>query len=304
MVKRFIVDDMEWGNTYLKRAIDKGTIEQNNERQKVRSSMYASDYGQCMRKVFMSFYPDLFGAEDIPPRVLRIFHHGNDTHERLGGYLRRDKLLDFRDEVDVPRDDLDVHGRCDGICSIDGRAVVVEFKSINKDIVDKPKEEHIGQLMFYLSMFKKLRKDLKEDFGFGEFDVVMEKDLSGVEALSGRVFEDLSHVDKWLLFTSGEMQGELIYESKSRNDTFHFPIEYDEDKAKKVRLWFEQLKWYIDNNMIPPVHYNGGFYPCQWKGKNGTLGGKCAFYNVCWGDSGLKNEGMRMEEGLLRIGKK
>jgi hypothetical protein len=203
---------------------------------------------------------------------------------RLGGYLKRDEAISFVDEVEVPRDELDVHGRCDGICVVEGRAVVVEFKSINKEVVDIQKEEHTGQLMWYLGMFKRLRQELKEDFGYGEFDPVDIEDFAGEIGASGRTFDDLTLVDRWLLSTDGEIRGELIYESKVNNSIFSFNVEFDEAQYAQVRGWFEQLKAFIDNHQLPPRRFNPSQFPCSWAGRGGS-GGRCPYWGVCWGEN-------------------
>ena len=280
MVKRFNTEPNQ--KTRLQIIIDDQTVKMNEEKQKVRTSMYASDYSQCMRKVYFAFFPKKYPVEKFEPRVLRIFANGNDVHERLGSYLKRQEELDFHDEVDVPRDELDVHGRCDGFCTLDTQAVVVEFKSINKDIVEEAHEEHIGQLTWYLSMFKSLRKDLKEDFGYTEFDLVEEQDLVGQVALSGRTVEGLTPVERWLMFTQGEIRGEIIYESKPNQSLHHFPLDYDEDRAKKVRLWFQQLDWHVKDQTVPNVLYEPNRFPCSWGGFNGKASGRCPYYDVCW----------------------
>lgn len=277
MVKRFSTEPNQ--KTRLQMIIDDQTVKMNDEKQKVRTSMYASDYSQCMRKVYFAFFPKKYLVEKFEPRVLRIFANGNDVHERLGGYLKRQEELDFHDEVDVPRDELDVHGRCDGFCTLDTQAIVVEFKSINKDIVEEAHEEHIGQLTWYLSMFKSLRKNLKEDFGYTEFDLVEEQDLVGQVALSGRTVEGLTPVERWLMFTQGEIRGEIIYESKPNQSLHHFPLDYDEDRAKKVRLWFQQLDWHVKDQTVPNVLYEPNRFPCSWLGKSA---GRCPYYDVCW----------------------
>lgn len=297
MVKRteaWEIDNKQ--KTKLKSIIDEKTVEVATANPKVRASLYASDYGQCQRKTFFQFFPQIFPPDaEIDARVYRIFANGNDVHERLGGYLKLQPEIDFRDELNVPRDELDVHGRCDGICVIDDQAVVVEFKSINKEAVDAPKEEHVGQLTWYLTMFRKLRKEIKEDFGYAYNDLVQEADLIGEESLSGRTLESLDHVEKWLLFTQGEIRGEIIYESKQNNETFHFPLEWDQGKSDKVRLWFEQVKWHVDNREIPAVKYNSRYYPCAW-GSSTSLANRCQYWETCWG----KNAELLQINGLKR----
>jgi hypothetical protein len=195
--------------------------------------------------------------------------------------LKKQAEINFRDEIDVPRNELDVHGRCDGICQINDQAIVVEFKSINKNIVYEPKEEHVGQLTWYMGMWKKLRDDLKEDFGFDKDAVVRESDLVGMEGASGRIASELNDIERWLIFTQGEMRGEIIYESKSTNQTYHFPIIYDEAMFKKVQVWFQQLEWHVKHKQFPAVRYDKTLFPCQWG--SGATFGRCAYYEHCWG---------------------
>ena len=172
MVLRFT--PMESGiATPLKKIIDAKSVEKNNEKRKVRSSLYASDYGSCQRKVFFQMFPEDFPSEgEIDARVARVFANGNAVHERLGVYLRMEPSLRFVDEVDVPRCELDIHGRCDGIVDQNDQMVIVEFKSINKLDVQEPKVEHVGQVTLYMHQFTMLRSKLREEFGVGEiFDV-------------------------------------------------------------------------------------------------------------------------------------
>lgn len=288
-VKRVKSQGNGHGNdTVLRKVIEKQTLAWNqarmDERGERKRSMYASDYGQCLRKTWFNFFPKEYPVESFDPRVLRIFHNGDNVHERLSEYFRKEKSIGFEDEIDIPRDHLEVHGRCDGICTVDGQAVIVEFKSINRSIVYTAKEEHEGQVMWYMMMWRMLRNDLKKDFGFKETDQVTELDIRDMESLSGRKLWDLNKYERWILFTQGEIRGELIYESKQNQQVFCFPIPYDEDKAKKIRLWYDQLKWHVDNKMKPNVKYDKEKFPCQWG--RGSAHGQCPYFEECWG----KNE--------------
>lgn len=271
--------------TKLKKVIDKQSIAWNDarvaERGDKKRSLYASDYGQCMRKTWYQFFPEDYPTGDFDPRTLRIFHNGEDVHERLSSYLRNEVDIDFSDEIDIPRDNLNVHGRCDGICTVDERAVVVEFKSINRKTVYEAKEENVGQLMWYMTMWRMLRDDLRADFGFAPEALLVEKELNGKVGNSGRKIEDLSKEEKWILFTQGDVQGELIYESKQTQEVYHFSFEYDVEKVEKVRLWFQQVDWHVAHKKMPAVRYDKGKFPCSW-GKNNSQG-KCQFYEVCHG---------------------
>lgn len=261
MVKRIKRQPIQFEVTPLKIIVDEMTVAENQEKQAARAgkkrSLYASDYGQCMRKCWYQFFPEEHPQPEFSPRTLRIFQNGEDVHERLSRYLRRADFLEFEDEINIPRDELDVHGRCDGICIVDGDAVVTEFKSINRASVLEPKPEHVGQITWYMHMWKQHKDKLMED----------------------RTYND--KYDLWLLKTNN-LKGELIYESKQTQQTFHFPIEYSEAKAAEVRDWFVQLDTYVKTKTIPPVKYDGSKFPCRWG--RGQTAGKCPYYDKCWVD--------------------
>lgn len=275
-----------YGDTELKRVIDRQSIIWNNERLLARGdrerTLYASDYGQCMRKVWFEFFPEQFPVS-FDSRVLRIFHNGEVVHERLAGYLLKDKDIFFKAEVDVPRDDLDVHGRCDGICVVDGQAVVVEFKTINRSLVRNPKPEHVGQILWYMAMWRKLRQELKDEFGVSGREV-SESDLVGVVSKNGRTSSDLSEEERWVLYTRGEILGEIIYESKQNQQTYHFVVRWSEQEYRKVRSWFERLKYFVDRREMPVVSYDSEKFPCSWG--RGVVKGRCPFFRVCYPESG------------------
>lgn len=277
MVKRF---DPMVRDTAFKRVIDAQSLAENQEKKKVRTSLYASDYGNCMRKVFFQFFPAEYGAAVIDARTARVFSNGNAVHERLGGYLAKDESLNFIAEVPVPRDDLDVHGRCDGIAAVDNRFTIVEFKSINSKGVTEPKEAHEGQLMFYLHMFKVSQDRLREEFGIAEGLVWKKEDFEGVLSSKGRQFSELDRIEQRLLLSEGVPAGELVYEQKPNQGVAGFPIAYDELTAEKVMAWFANVKKHVDEKRCPEVHYAKSSFPCRW------FGSRCEFYEQCYGPDG------------------
>jgi hypothetical protein len=187
----------------------------------------------------------------------------------------------FIDEVDVPRYDVDVHGRCDGICIVDNEFTVVEFKSINRSKVNQPKDEHVGQLTWYMYMWYIFRKSLYHDFGFIDSFHLCEMDILGIRASSGKTLSSLDKIEKMLMF-SKNIVGELIYESKQTNETYHFPIKLDIIKAEKVMDWFKKLDAYVKMNKKPDVSYDKTKFPCSWG--SGSTKSKCPYYDLCYGD--------------------
>ena len=188
------------------------------------------------------------------PRMLRIFHNGENVHERLSQYFHNSNVT-FLEEEEIPRDILDVHGRCDGIAMHEGTFVVVEFKSINARKVYKAKEEHEGQIMWYMHMWETHRQKL----------------------LDGKKW-DLSPVEKLLLSSKGSVKGEIIMESKQTQELFTFPMTLDTELIAKIRKWFIELQAHVDEKRIPPIIYNEKKFPCQW------TGGRCAYWEKCHGD--------------------
>lgn len=278
MVLRIIAND-EGYVTPFKKMIDDASVMKNNEKQKVRSSLYASDYGQCMRKVWFQFFPEEFPSDgEIDARTARIFANGNDVHERLGSYMKMFEDIDFVDEINVYRDDLDVHGRCDGVTTLHDQMHILEFKSINKEGLTEPKEEHVGQLTWYMEMFTKYREELRAEFGID--GPMIDEDLGSYQSARGRKFHELLPIEKRLLLSQGDIVGEIIYELKSNQRTVHFPLKYDQDKVRKVRLWFEQVQSHVQEKVRPEVKYSASKYPCSWRT------GKCPYFSQCYGDKG------------------
>ena len=283
MVKRVIRKNGGGGQeTPLKAVINEQCMLKNTEDRngKVRTDMYASDYGQCPRKIYFSFFPDEYAPEELSPRVIRIFQNGESVHERLSEYLSRDPEIQFHEEVDVPRDELEVHGRCDGICLKDGKFIVAEFKSINRPTVYEVKDEHKGQIEWYMGMWDLHRRRLRgllalpKDGGFvteAEVEAAME------------ILEDPKDYEKMLLLSQGPICGEVIYESKQNQEIFSFPVEYSDEHFQKVKLWYQQLKWHLDNKKPPERKYFKGSFPCSWGSLARKNFGKCPYYDVCWG---------------------
>ena len=279
MVERFKPDYKCGAETFLKKVIDTECVEMAKETKKVLGSLYASDYGQCMRKIYHQFFPNEYAKAEFGPRLIRIFQNGDSVHERLSAYLHRNKSIQFIEEVDVPRDELDVHGRCDGLCVVESQLVVTEFKSINRTSVYVAKEEHLGQVTWYMGMWRMYREALRGRLGFGT-DGSRAITVQEIEGL-GEQFDELADFEKLMLLTQGEVQGEIIMESKQSQEIFAFPVIWNEDRFKKVKLWFQQLDWHVKNKIIPKVNYDQNKFPCRWAIGKKTEG-QCDYFDTCY----------------------
>jgi hypothetical protein len=258
MVKRIDARNGALGyDSPFKEVIDEQSIEWNEERRRERGdkprSKYASDYGQCMLKTWMQFFPEKYPTQDFDARTIRIFHNGEDVHVRLSNYFHKSNVV-FLEEVDIPRDHLNVHGRCDGLAMHSDVFYVLEFKSINRMSLTSAKEEHEGQLTWYMHMFDLLRTDLHEEFDLLPELAYSEEELKDAVSVKGRKFKDLELVEKMLLI-SAAIKGEVIYECKPNQMVYHFPLELEASRVKKVRAWFEQLQWHLDTKRPPTVKY-------------------------------------------------
>jgi len=123
----------------------------NQRKDKAQHHFYISDAGKCGRAIFFRFKKA--PGEEIEPRVLRLFDHGDSIHR-----LIMKPLLSMREihviasEVDIPPQEL-IRGRADAIVSDGKELYVLDIKSINSMLfknLAQPKEEHIDQIQLYL----------------------------------------------------------------------------------------------------------------------------------------------------------
>jgi hypothetical protein len=90
--------------------------------------------------------------QSFPPRVMRIFDNGHDTHERLQRYLSKAGVL-LQAEVPIHNDEYQITGHTDGIIEINGIKGILEIKSINSSgfySLYSPKEDHLIQVNIYM----------------------------------------------------------------------------------------------------------------------------------------------------------
>lgn len=137
----------------LKELINKYYSELKKDRE--QHHFYITDAGKCPRAVFFKFKKA--PAEEMEPRVLMMFDHGDHIHQ-----LVMKPLLGIRGiqvvaaEVKIPPQEL-ITGRADAILSDGKELYVLDIKSINGQIFKslvQPKEEHINQVQLYLHFFK------------------------------------------------------------------------------------------------------------------------------------------------------
>ena len=132
----------------VKDMVDKAIVDNNEDRS--REYFFCSDVYQCPRKIWLAFKGI---KQEFSPRTLRIFDNGNDVHERILKYFKQAGLY-IDDEINIPRDNLNIHGRLDLLYRIGGELRIGEFKSINAKTVYSPKHEHIAQIQLYMHYCK------------------------------------------------------------------------------------------------------------------------------------------------------
>ena len=113
---------------------------------------YASSVFQCPRKIFFDFQG---GRPKFSSTTCRIFHNGEEVHERLCGYLRSSTKVKLQEEVPIKPiviSDTSIHGRIDGWLEwVDsGEEQLLEFKSINAESLLRAKKEHKAQVNLYM----------------------------------------------------------------------------------------------------------------------------------------------------------
>lgn len=127
----------------------------NQKKDREQHHFYITDAGKCPRAVFFKFKKA--PAEEMEPRVLMMFDHGDHIHQ-----LIMKPLFGVRDikvvaaEINIPPQEL-ITGRADAIISDGKELYILDIKSINGQIFKslvQPKEEHTNQIQLYLHFFK------------------------------------------------------------------------------------------------------------------------------------------------------
>lgn len=133
----------------IKERIDKFYTDRVKGRE--RTHFYITDAGKCPRSVWFAFKK--FPKKERDARVMRIFEHGDYTHMRIMSALFS---IGAVKAIEVALQNELLHGRADGIVTVNNEPYVLELKSINSfgfKKLEQPKKEHVKQLMLYLHYF-------------------------------------------------------------------------------------------------------------------------------------------------------
>jgi len=170
----------------------------NQKKDKEQHHFYITDAGKCPRAVFFKFKKA--PAEEMDPRILMMFDHGDHIHQLVMKPLLGIKGVQVvAAEVNIPPQEL-ITGRADAILSDGKELYVLDIKSINGQIfksLAEPKEEHINQVQLYLHFFKQkkgillyVNKDTQE---LKEF--IVDYDPKIPQALLGELNELKTKID-------------------------------------------------------------------------------------------------------------
>lgn len=123
----------------------------NQRKDREQHHFYISDAGRCGRTIFFRFKKA--PGEDMEPRVLRLFDHGNSIHRLImKPLLAVRKIHVVASEVNIPPQEL-IRGRADAVLSDGKDLYLLDIKSMNSLVfknLNQPKEEHINQIQLYL----------------------------------------------------------------------------------------------------------------------------------------------------------
>ena len=167
----------------IKEAIDNGIVREAQKDVRERYYLYASDVLQCQRKILLEFNKlrAMFDA-----RTYRKFDMGNSVHTRIVKYLKQ-AGIPVESEIDIPKNEHNIHGRLDARIIEDGEPKLVEIKSMSMDkryynrYLTEPKKEHIAQLHVYMKYTGILKGyilyEIKQNQDIFLFDVVFDAKL-------------------------------------------------------------------------------------------------------------------------------
>jgi len=135
----------------IKERIDEAILRESAREARERKYLYVSDIFQCQRKIMLEY--NKLETKGFDARTLRVFDNGNKVHERVIKYLA-DAGYEPEEEITIPENVPNIHGRLDAKIIDGGKPKIVEIKSINMRNVTEAKPEHVAQLMIYMHFTK------------------------------------------------------------------------------------------------------------------------------------------------------
>ncbi len=189
----------------LKELIDKYYQDRQKDRDQIHFDI--TDAGKCPRAVFFKFKKA--AKEDIEPRVLRMFDHGDYIHRLILNALFSVGLV-RSSEISIPPQQI-ISGRADAVISSNNELYVLDIKSMNSMVfkgLNEPKEENLYQVQLYLHFFQiqkgillyvnKDNQELKE-FIFEYDPILAKKLLAGFLDLKEKIDSDVipERLESW-----------------------------------------------------------------------------------------------------------
>ena len=173
----------------------------NQKKDREQRHFYITDAGKCPRAVFFKFKKA--PAEEMDPRVLMMFDHGDHIHQLIVKPLFGIRGIQVvAAEVNIPPQEL-IAGRADAILSDGKDLYVLDIKSMNGMIfrnLTEPKDEHINQIQLYLHFFKQkkgvllyVNKDTQElkEFLINYKPEITQSLLNGLKGLKTKIDKNI-----------------------------------------------------------------------------------------------------------------
>lgn len=263
-------------------------VEENDRAVDVNSP---SQVFKCKRALFYS-RTEAECDGTIDARLQRIFDNGTHVHLRLQEYLKKEGTLIY-DEVPCIDEEANIQGHTDGILKItDQEYAILEIKSMNSHQFAKlkePKEEHIAQALTYCYCTECRRQELRamtpQEFHHTSYEkrrkfyesryqhLVGGKKHTREEKIAKNVEENMM-LDEVLYDIKRPIEKVyFLYENKDSQEIKEFIVEYDDEKMCDILDFYEEVNYYVKNNILPPREGTSkNCNECRW----------CSFRNWCW----------------------
>lgn len=220
-----------------------------------RKGFYATDMGQCFRKVAYAFYK--VPAVPLNSRTIRILQNGEKVEERIEEYFKSMGALvssqlryDTSEDIDVP---FYMSGRLDMIIDL-------------SKILTIPAE--------------------KQDLAILEIKSI---NTFGFRNVAKNLTANTDHLYQitFYMWKTGIHQGIIVYEDKNTQEICFVPVEYDsrmlfgsqDGRQKGMFVEMTELAEQIENKEIPKrISTDKSKFPCSWKS------GNCKYYDFCWNE--------------------
>lgn len=194
----------------IRPAIDEYLAIKSQEQRDYGDYWSASSAGYCMRKVIFERLGVPPVAKDSDARKTRVFTAGHVFHAWVQS-ITKNAGLSIAQELELQDDDLMVRGHIDDLVLVDGRLILMDYKTQHANAFTwqkgrPPSYYHRLQVGTYMYMIRKLAKWIAATIGRPDLEELIRNLL---EARILKISKDDLRMDENQIFWNGQLEDDV-----------------------------------------------------------------------------------------------